>query len=163
MSQEMIQRVRDLVGDVKICMLTTMTGDGKHVSRPMAVQKTDFDGDLWFFTYEGSNKVEQVRLTSATNVAFSDDKSGVWMSVAGNAEVVEDRSKAEELWSPLLKAWFPDGLDTEGLALLKVNAQSAEIWDNPRSRVATAISLVKSAVTGKSAAGEVGDNRSGDL
>lgn len=41
-------------------MLITMTEDGQHVSRPMAVQEVEFDGDLWFFTYEDSDKVRQI-------------------------------------------------------------------------------------------------------
>ena len=42
-------------------MLTTMTADGKHVSRPMGLQEAEFDGDLWFFAYDDSAKVRRSR------------------------------------------------------------------------------------------------------
>lgn len=157
------ERVTEMVKDVRVCMLTTMTESGKHVSRPMAVQDAEFDGDLWFFTYNNSHKVAEVQKMPDVNVAFSDDKSGSWVSIAGRAEVIHDRNKAEDLWSPVLKAWFPDGLDTEGLSLLKVHADSAEFWDTPSSKVATAISLAKSVATGKTADKELGDNAAGEL
>lgn len=46
----------------------------------------------------------------------------------GRAELVQDRARAEEMWSALLKTWFPDGLETKGLAMIKVHAKSAEYW-----------------------------------
>jgi general stress protein 26 len=80
------------------------------------------------------------------NVAFSDDKHSSWTSVSGRASVVRDGAKAEELYSPVLKVWFPDGLETPGLALLKVEAESAEYWDAPNSKVKTAVGALKAAV-----------------
>ncbi len=148
--QQQREKVKELVADAKICMFTTMTADGRHVSRPMAVQDVEFDGDLWFFAYADSDKAQQIRLHPQVNVAFSDSKQHAWVSLSGTAEVVEDRAKAEQLWSPLLKAWFPDGLDTPGLGLIKVNATSAEYWESAHSsRVVTMLGYVKAAVTGK--------------
>ena len=136
----------ELLADTHTCMLTTMTADGRHVSRPMAVQAEDFDGDLWFFVYDDSAKVEQVRQNPAVNVAFADEKDSTWVSVAGRATVVKDRERMEELYSPMLKVWFPEGLDTPGIALLKVEAETAEYWDASSSMVKKAVGAVKAAV-----------------
>ena len=77
-------------------------------------------------------------------------EGGVEKIKANLAEQVLDRAKAEELWNPLLKAWFPDGLDTPGLALLKVHATSAEYWESAHSsKVITLLGYAKAAVTGK--------------
>lgn len=150
MSEERSQSVKDLgdlLGNTHTCMLTTMTEDGRHVSRPMALQETDFDGDLWFFTYDDSDKVRQVIANPEVNVAFADEKHSTWTSVAGRASVVHDQAKAKELYSPMLRVWFPDGLETPGVALLKVEAQTAEYWDAPSSTVKTAIGALRAAVT----------------
>lgn len=61
-----------------------------------------------------------------------------------------------ELWQPPLKAWFPQGLDTPGIALIKVEATEAEIWDAPASTAAHILGLIKSQVTSKPQ--NVGDN-----
>ena len=132
--QEQRETVKQLVKDARIAMLTTMTGDGRHVSRPMALQDVEFDGDLWFFTYTDSDLVSQVTANPQVNVSFSDPKQQAWVSISGTASRVDDRAKAEELWNPMLKAWFPDGLDTPNLTLVKVHAESAEArsgWDAP--------------------------------
>ena len=148
--QEKRDKVKELVKDAKICMLTTMTADGRHVSRPMAVQDVEFDGDLWFFTYSDSDLVEQIATHPQVNVSFSDAKQNAWTSVAGAAVRTDDPAKAKELWSPMLKAWFPDGLDTPNLTLVKVHAETAEYWDAAHSsNVLTLIGMAKAAVTGK--------------
>ena len=142
------KHVGDLIKDAKVAMLTTMTADGEHVSRPMGLQEAAFDGDLWFFAYEDSAKVAQIRATPAVNVSFSDTKGHSWTSIAGRGRIVQDRAKAEQLWTPVLKAWFPDGLETPGLTLLKIEADTAEYWDAPTSTVAFVAGTLRAAVTG---------------
>ncbi len=142
------ERIAELVSDARISMFTTMTEDGRHVSRPMYLQDVEFDGDLWFFCYDDSDKVGQIRVHPEVNVAFANEKQSSWTSVTGRAQVLHDRQKAEELWSAPLKVWFHDDLDTPGLALIKVNADSAEFWDSPSSRVVRLLGAARAAVTG---------------
>src|SRR3954471_14420634 len=105
-----VAKVAELIKDIKTAMFTTIDDDGHLVSRPMAVQQVEFDGDLWFASDEDSRKVDQIRHGTTVNVAFSSGSS--WVSVAGNAEIVRDPAKAKELWNAGLEAWFPDGPET---------------------------------------------------
>ena len=43
-----LQKVADLVDEIRFAMLTTEEEDGSLRSRPMATQQAEFDGDLWF-------------------------------------------------------------------------------------------------------------------
>jgi general stress protein 26 len=145
--EEGVAKVASLIKDMRTCMLTTVDEQGRLVSRPMAVQQVEFDGDLWFAIDEDSAKVHQIQADAEVGVAFSSNDA--WVSLAGTAEIVHDLEKARELWNPVLTAWFPDGPETTGLALLRVHAESAEYWDTPGSKVTTLISYVKARVTGK--------------
>lgn len=156
---EAVAKVRDLLKEHHLAMLTTIDADGALVSRPMGVQDVDFDGDLWFFTSLTSHKAAEIRAHSAANAAFAGSSS--WLSVAGTAEVVQDRAKIDELWGPVAAAWFPDGPSTPDLALIRLRAQSAEYWDSPGGRLATAISFVKAKVTGQAYDG--GENAAVEL
>jgi general stress protein 26 len=148
--QEQRETVKQLIKDARIGMLTTMTSDGRHVSRPMALQDVEFDGDLWFFAYADSDLVAQVAANPQVNVSFSDAKQNAWVSISGAAVRIDDRGKLEELWNPLLKAWFPDGLETPNLTLIKVTGETAEYWESAHSsRVLTMLGYAKAAVTGK--------------
>ncbi|MFR9781010.1 pyridoxamine 5'-phosphate oxidase family protein [Micromonospora sp. MS34] len=142
------RRVTELVRDARICLLTTTSVDGRLVSRPMALQDTEFDGDLWFFTYADSAKVRQIRVNPEVNVGFSDQRRHAWVSVAGTAQEGWDAARAERLWSPLLRPWFPDGPDTSGLTLIKVHAGSAEYWDAPGGAAVNLLGA-RAAVTGR--------------
>lgn len=159
MTDDSTARLAELLKKFRIAMLTTVDADGALISRPMAVQETEFDGDLWFFAERGSRQVEQLHLNPAVGVALS--SNGAWVSVSGTAEVVEDNAKAHELWNSAVEAWFPNGPDDPNVVLLKVHADGAEYWDSPGSRVATLLSYAKSKLTGKRP--DVGENERVEL
>ena len=48
-----VEKVRQLIKDSEIALLTTVTPDGLE-TRPMVTQEVEFDGDLWFFTTSGA-------------------------------------------------------------------------------------------------------------
>lgn len=153
-----IKKVNELMEGSKICMLATISG-GQIVSRPMAVQAVEFDGDLWFFVKDNSDKVHDIQQNPEVNVAF--DGSSSWVSLSGRAEVVRDRTQSEALWHPRLKAWFPGGVDEPNLALLKINATSAEYWDSKANKLVNVFGAAKAAVTGERARG--GENKTVQL
>ena len=146
-TNEETQKVAKLLKGKRIGMLTTTDLDGTFFSRPMALQEVEFDGDLWFFTDRDSTAVAQIHHRPAVNVTVSD--SAEWVSLNGTASVVDDVEKKRELWNTVVEAWFPDGPDADHVVLLKVDAESAEYWDTPGGRVASAISYAKAKATGK--------------
>jgi len=141
-----VAKLAELIADTQVCMFTT-TDDGRPVSRPMAVQEVEFDGDLWFFTKQGGRKIDQIGRECRVNVSFSSRNS--WVSVTGEAEIVRDVAKAKELWNSGIEAWFPDGPENPDIVLVKVHADGAEYWDTPGAGVVSVLSFVKAKVTGK--------------
>lgn len=150
--QESIEKLKGLIEGIDFAMLTTHA-NGKLRSRPMSTQKFEFDGDLWFFTSDQTHKVEEIEKDNEVNVAYSKPEDNTYISVSGTASIVKDRDKIEELWNPILKAWFPKGLDDPSLCLLKVSVEEAEYWDSPSSTLVQIAGFVKALVTGKSADG----------
>jgi general stress protein 26 len=119
----------------------------------------EFDGDLWFFAERDSNPVRHVVTSPQVNVGVG--SGGTWVSLTGDAIVVEDVAKKRELWNSGVEAWFPQGPDDDSVVLLKVRADSAEYWDSPGGRLATAFSFVKAKVTGERI--DAGENEKVDL
>ena len=141
------RKVAELLGEAHIAMLTTRAPDGTLVSRPMAIQTVEPDGDLWFFADRESHAVTHVLTDPRVNVAVSGSSS--WVSLAGIATVVHDDGKKRDLWNKGVEAWFPDGPDADHIVLLRVEGESAEYWDSPGGRVATLLSYATSRVTGR--------------
>ncbi|NJL61931.1 MAG: pyridoxamine 5'-phosphate oxidase family protein [Methylacidiphilales bacterium] len=162
-NSENLKKIREMIKDIDYAMLTTIDSEGKLHSRPMATNKeVEFDGDVWFFTYASSLKVDEINRHHEVNVSYAAPNKQSYISLSGVAELVRDRSKLEELWQPQLKAWFPKEIDEPDIALLKVNVEKAEYWDSPSSMIANAISLAKAVATGKPAS-NVGEHEKVDL
>jgi len=159
MSDEDVAKLAGLLQKFRIAMLTTRAEDGTLISRPMAVQEAEFDGDLWFFAERESRQVTQLRQHAEANVALSSNDA--WVSVSGRVEVVENVAKAKELWNKAVEAWFPNGPEDPGVVLLKLHADGAEYWDSPGSRVTTLLSYAKSRLTGQRP--DVGENERVEL
>ena len=145
--REARDRVKELVEDIDFTMLTTQDDAGHLVSRPMSTRDMDDNGDIWFFTSEDSKKVEEAKADHDVNLAYCDAGGMRYVSVAGRATVVHDEQKMKDLYSPSLDIWFEDGLDTPGIALLKVTPVETEFWEPAKGRIATAASMLKSLVT----------------
>ena len=155
-----VTKVADLIkGAGRVAMLTTRAPDGTFISRPMALQEVEFDGDLWFFAKQDSRKVAHVVADPQVNVGIS--SADVWVSLTGTAQVVTDGARKRELWNGGIEAWFPEGPDSADIVLLQVEGDSAEYWDTPGGRVATALSFAKAKVTGKPYSG--GENEKVEL
>lgn len=146
--QEAIKKLKELTEDIDFCMMTTI--DGGHLrSRPMSTQQSEFNGTLWFFSSDKTHKVDEIQKDNRVNCAYSEPGNDRYVSVSGRVEISRDRAKMEELWSPPLKAWFPDGLDSPDLCLLKVDVEQAEYWDTPSGKIVQLFGFVKALATGQ--------------
>jgi len=150
--EESVKKLKEMLEDIDFCMLTTLS-NGKLKSRPMSTQKFEFDGDLWFLTSDETHKVEEIAANDHVNVAYSQPDDNTFISVCGRAEILKDKQKIEELWNPVLKAWFPKGKDDPSLSLLKVKVEEAEYWDSSSSAIVQLVGFVKALATGTEADG----------
>jgi general stress protein 26 len=145
--QEGRERFQELVKGIKFAMLTTQSLEGTLRSRPMYTQDVEFDGDLWFFTSASSGKVDEIETNREVNVAYAKPENNTYLSVSGTAQVLQDAQKIHELWSPALKAFFPDGPEDPDLVLLRVTVSEAEFWAGERNPVLRLAGMAKALVT----------------
>lgn len=156
MAKTELEQVQSMLEGFRFAMLTTRDEQGMLQAHPLTVQEREFDGDLWFIVGGDAPLVRHVEVDPAVGVSFSGDSS--WLSISGTAAVVDDPALLEELWSPVVDAWFPEGPQGSKATLLKVDSSSAQYWDSP-GRLATLVSLVTSKVTGEPKGGESGTVR----
>jgi general stress protein 26 len=140
------EKVAELVDGIRIAMLTTRDGE-RLVSRPMATQDVEFDGDVWFVTERSAPWVGQLQSSPQVNVAYAGSSS--WVSLSGTARVVNDPDRLREYWNTFTDAWLEGGPENPENVLVHVEAHSAEYWDSPGSKVTQVLNLVKSRVTGE--------------
>jgi general stress protein 26 len=132
-------------------MLTTIDEEtGRLRSRPMATQRKEFDGTLWFFTKIASDKVEDVEDKGDVSVTYVNADKNLYIAIQGKATVMRDLEMMEEQWHNGLTNWFPQGLDDPELAIMKVEVQNAEYWDGPDNAVERLVGFVRAVTTGES-------------
>jgi general stress protein 26 len=150
-------KLRELLDDQHVGMLTSPAPSGELHSRPLTLCEVDDDGNLWFFV---SNDAEWVRGANpgvAVNVAFVDEENQKWVSVAGTATIHDDEAKIDRLWSKMAEVFFPDGRNDSSIRLLAVDGSTAEYWDTPSSKLVQMAMAAKGLVTkGKSDMGQSG-------
>lgn len=132
---------------LRFVQLTTSDGRGRLSGRPMTLQQID-DRTLWFFTSRSTELAESIQRDPRVNVCSMDVKDSFYLSISGVAQLVEDRTKVRDLWSVMVKAWFPGGVDDPDLALVRVDITHAEVWNSERSQMQQFLSMAKAALTG---------------
>src|SRR5687768_5972530 len=95
---EAYAKLQELIHDIDIAMVTTVTVEGGLRSRPMATRTFEQEGTLWFFTSDDSDKAQDLQEEHAVNVSYADPKHHRYVSVTGNASIVHNSEKAEQLW-----------------------------------------------------------------
>ena len=120
---------------IDFCMLSTNAGSGRISSRPMSNNgDVEYDGDTWFFSYEDSRKITEIDAIDTVSLTFTAPpsllgKPGIFIAVQGAASLVRDKATFQDHWVPDLERWFPEGIETAGLVLIKVSASSIRYWD----------------------------------
>lgn len=148
-NQPELEKVKDYIANIKVAMITTMDEEGNHRSRPMQTLKMDADGCLWFFTDRHSPKLTEVHENPNVNLSYADNDDQTYVSISGTAEQVDDETMKKDLWNPILKAWYPKGMEDPNLAILKVKVNQADYWDGKTSKMVEAFRIAKAIVTGE--------------
>ena len=140
-----------LVKATRFAMFTTRHGNGHLHSRPMTTQnaKEDEDDSLWFFMSRQSDPVDDLAREPGVNVVYANTSADNYVSVSGEASVVDDPAIKQRLWSPMTQAWFPGGPTDADVALVRVRITHANFWNVTDSKATQLFKMAKAAVTGK--------------
>lgn len=122
-------KVVEIAREVEMCMVTSHSIEGGLRSRPMATQRVETAGQAWFFAARDSSLLADIAQHPEVNAAYAG--SSVWLSLSGQAEMVDDETTKHQLWNDHIEAWFPNGSSDPNVVLVKVVPESAEYWDSP--------------------------------
>ncbi|MEM1119152.1 MAG: pyridoxamine 5'-phosphate oxidase family protein [Bacteroidota bacterium] len=142
------EKVRAIIDDLGTCMFVTTHGI-KLKSRPMQTVKVDEDGHIWFFTERDSETVAELATGFQVNLSYACTEKNTYLSISGTAVMIENQDKIDELWSPVLKAWFPKGKEDHNLVLLRIAPVSAAYWDATSSKLVELFNIGKAIATGE--------------
>jgi general stress protein 26 len=151
-----IDTVWDIAESIKICMLTTVASRQLR-SRPMHAVPDRDQGCLWFITDHRGAKEEEIKGAPEVCLAFADTHSNTYLSMTGRAEMLNDSSKACELWSAEAQAWWPKGAADPDVRVLHVVPENAEYWDTRGNSIVVALKLAAARLSGRPP--DLGENK----
>ncbi|NLS05601.1 pyridoxamine 5'-phosphate oxidase family protein [Rhizobium sp. P32RR-XVIII] len=129
MPQMSLSDISKKMRDIDMAMLCTHTDGGAIAGRPMSNNRdVDYDGDSYYFTWEASRMVADIESDPKVSLTFQ-GKKAFSLAVEGMAEVIRDKKAFKKHWTDDLDNWFTDGIDTKGVAMIKVHADRLHYWN----------------------------------
>jgi general stress protein 26 len=148
-NEEAIDKLKKLVKSADICLFTTNLTKLPLSTRPMSTQQIDDDGNIWFFSNKESHKNDEIDQDNRVQLFFANKANFEFLSVYGEADVIVDKEKAKELWTPELKTWFHDGVDDPNLTLVQIKPTDVYYWDTKSNKAVSILKIAVGAITGK--------------
>ncbi|MBC7450079.1 MAG: pyridoxamine 5'-phosphate oxidase family protein, partial [Cytophagales bacterium] len=147
---EAIAKITELVKQANSCFFcTSSAGIGSKGTRPMSVQKTDEQGNLWFLSATDSHKNKEILIDPVVKLYFQGSAHSDFLTLQGNASITQDKTIIKELWEPVLKTWFTDGIDDPRISAIKVEPTEGYYWDTKHGNAVAGIKMLVGAAIGK--------------
>ena len=108
-----------------------LVGVEESHTRPMTAQLSGSEGPIWFFTARDNTLVQNLRTDSRAIGTFASKDHDLFASVHGRLSLDNDPDIIDELWNPYRRGLVSRAArDDPELALLRFDADRAEIWEN---------------------------------
>lgn len=143
MSDGEVDLVWQVMGGISHCMLIVDSEDRLR-ARPMIGVVEREANAIWFPSTEPLNELVE-RSSRKTCLTFVDDVQSIFLSVSGDAEMVSDSSKIDEINEALQNQ--SDGAfvaEPDTATLLRFTPVIAEYWRHPRTELMVALDALTS-------------------
>jgi general stress protein 26 len=117
-------------------MMLGLDGVEDGHARPMTAQIEGARGPIWFFTAKDNAIVQKLAKGNRAIATFTSKGHDLFATIHGQISLDNDRATIERLWNRFVAAWYEGGKDDPKLALLRLDAERAEIWLDASSLVA---------------------------
>jgi general stress protein 26 len=144
------KKIKELAESANTCFFCTQITTGQALKvRPMSIQKVEEGGIFWFLSAEDSHKNAEIQSDPNVHLLFQGSQYSEFLSVYGTAKILKDKTIIKELWNPILKAWFTEGVDDYRITIIKVEARDGYYWDNKHGNAIAFAKTLVGAVIGK--------------
>lgn len=124
---EMLRAGREVMAGAEYCFLITVDAAGRPQARLMQQFPPDADFTVWMGTNPRSRKVAQIRANPKAALACSDPKGPGYLTLNGEARVVEDRAERRRHWRPDWDGHFPGGPEGANFVLVRFVPERLEL------------------------------------
>ena len=143
-------KIRELNEKASSCFFCTDLKAGQPFdARPMSVQQLDDDGIFWFLSAKDSHKNKAVASDPFIQLLFQGSDYSDFLHLYGNATIDDNKEKIKELWNPMLKTWFTEGVDDPRISVIRFEPDGGYYWDTRNNIAIGLLKRVAGAISGK--------------
>jgi len=146
---EAIEKIKLLAKKASSCFLCTNINGGNFSTRPMSVEKVDDEGNFWFLSANDSHKNLEIAKDNAVQLLFQGSAHSDFLTILGTAAITTDKNKIKELWEPIVKTWFTEGVDDPRITVIRVRPETGYYWDTKRGNVVAGAKILLGSIMGK--------------
>jgi len=144
------KKIKELVDQAPTCYFCTKLTTGQPLkTRPMSVQQVDQTGTLWFLSAKDSHMNADIAADKQVQLLFQGSQHSDFLSLYGQASISTDKPLIKQLWEPLLKTWFTEGIEDPRITVIKVAVQEGYYWDTKHGKAVAFLKMAAGAVLGK--------------
>jgi general stress protein 26 len=148
--QEAVKKIKEMVEQAQTCFFCSAVVTGEsNGDRPMNVQQVDDEGNLWFLSARDSRKNQELAIDPSVRLYFQGSRHADFMQLNGVAAISTDRERIKELWSPIAKTWFTEGVDDPRISVIKVTPTQGYYWDTKHGLAVAGVKMLIGAVIKK--------------
>jgi len=102
-------------------------------ARPMTFIADGDHGPFYVFTTKDNDMVQHAQNGSAAFAHYVSKGHDLWGCIHGNVTITSDQAIIDRLWNPHVAAWFEGGKTDPKIALIRFDADHAEVWEDSSS------------------------------
>lgn len=133
--------VFDVMDDTRVGMLG-VEGSGQHM-QPMTHFPDRDTGEIWFITSIETDLVRAVGQGARAHYCVVSKDQDFYACLAGTLEQAHNSAKLDDLWSPMVAAWFEGGREDPKVSLLRLVLSDGALWATTESTVKLGIEIAR--------------------
>jgi general stress protein 26 len=91
----------------------------------------------------------EIDKSAFVQLLFQGSPHSDFLTLSGKATINDDKKKIKELWEPIAKTWFTDGVDDPRITVIKFTPTDGYYWDNKHGNTIAFAKMLAGAAIGK--------------
>jgi len=145
-----VKQAKELIDKTQTCFFCTEESVvGSSGARPMSVQEVDDAGQLWFLSADDSHKNQELEGDPNVTLYFQGSAHADFLTLHGKASISRDKEKIKQLWEPVVKTWFTEGVDDPRITVIRVTPSEGYYWTTKHGKAVAGVKMLVGAAIGK--------------
>ena len=127
-SEPLLTLARKLIGEVSFCVAATQGDGGDANARIVQPRPLGADWTVDVLTNRRCRKAREVGRTGRMTLLYQHERDRSYVSLVGNAHVIDDVDFKRSVWTDAHYRWNPGGPEDPATIYLRLVTQRIELW-----------------------------------